>query len=129
MFEWDNSYKTGIQSIDAEHLMLFSLMNQIKININADRGKECVADILDALSVYASFHFANEKKLMETANFPEIDDHITEHMNFSRAVNNMKTKDISIYKVQSYLIDWLICHILGTDAKFVRFIQNTKVVQ
>jgi hemerythrin len=49
MLTWGDEYRIGNEEMDGEHIILFALLNQLDINIGADRTASCVADLLRAL--------------------------------------------------------------------------------
>lgn len=125
MFEWDNDYKIGISEIDGEHLVLFSLLNQLEVNINSEKAEECVEDVLSALLSYVGFHFENERQLMEKAGYPALDAHLAEHVRFVEKVHELQAEGAPglarALHLRQFVLDWLLAHILGSDAAYARF--------
>jgi hemerythrin-like metal-binding protein len=126
MFEWDNDYKIGIADMDGEHLVLFSLLNQLEVNINSEKADECVQDVLSALLSYVGFHFENERRLMEKAGYPGLEAHLVEHENFVAKVRDMQAGAAPsltrALQLRQFVLDWLLAHILGSDAAYARFV-------
>lgn len=125
MFEWDNDYKVGLSEVDGEHLVLFSLLNQLEININSDKAEECIEDVLSALLSYVGFHFENERRLMERTAYPHLDAHLREHSAFVDEVQRLKLERVpglhGALQLRQFVLDWLLAHILGSDAAYARF--------
>lgn len=125
MFEWDNDYKIGIAEIDGEHLVLFSLLNQLEVNINSDKTGECIEDVLSALLSYVGFHFDNERQLMERSGYPALAEHLREHSAFVEKVHDMQAEAspplARALRLRQFVLDWLLAHILGSDAAYARF--------
>lgn len=126
MFEWDADYRTGIEAIDGEHLVLFSLINQIEINVNNGKGGECVNDVVSALLSYVQFHFQNERGLMEQAGYPRLAEHLREHDLFVERVMAIGAKPDQLARalhLRQFILDWLLAHIMGSDAAFAQFME------
>lgn len=126
MFEWDGDYRIGHEQMDGEHLVLFSLLNQLEININSDKADDCVVDVLSALLSYVGFHFAHEAQVMEAAGYPKLADHLAEHDRFVETVMGMKAELADglagAMKLRAFVLNWLLAHILGSDAQYAKFI-------
>lgn len=131
MFVWENEYKIGQEEMDAEHLILFALLNQLDININDDRADDCVHDVLNALGSYIDYHFAHEEALMQSWNYPGLVAHAALHHDFIAEVSRLRaqaaqTKGVealkAALKVRGFVLDWLLGHILATDVEYAAFI-------
>mgnify|MGYP001809684752 CR=1 FL=1 len=133
MLAWEQGYKIGQWEMDAEHLILFSLLNQLDININADMAGECVHDVLTALDAYIDYHFAHEEALMKAWGYPQLESHSATHHQFMGEIaklrEELKSGDVvrGALKVRRFVLDWLLNHIMETDVDYARFIvEKTK---
>jgi hemerythrin len=128
MLAWEDGYKIGENDMDAQHLILFALLNQLDVNINADLAGECVADVLGALNAYIDYHFAHEEALMKAWNYPGLEGHATLHREFSadlaRLREGIASDDVlkSALKLRGFVLEWLLGHILEVDAEYARYI-------
>jgi len=125
---WESDYKIGHRQMDAQHLVLFSILNQLDININADLDYGSLIDILTAMKAYVSLHFANEEEVMRKAGYPQLTEHCQTHRTFLRQVASYE-KSLSpdnaletALKVRSTVMTWLIDHILTVDADYAKYI-------
>jgi hemerythrin len=128
MLVWEQAYKIGNEEMDAEHLILFSILNQLSTNINADQADECIGDVLGALGSYIDYHFAHEEALMKAWGYPGLDEHAAKHHDFMAEVSRLRheaetanTLEAAL-RVRSFVLEWLLGHILETDANYARFI-------
>lgn len=126
MFVWEDGYKIGQEEMDAEHLVLFALLNQLDININDDRAGDCLNDVLNALGAYIHYHFAHEEELMRAWNYPNLAAHAVVHQEFINKLSSLREQmggDAlkAALKVRSFVLDWLLGHILETDVEYVTF--------
>lgn len=132
MFVWEEGYKIGNEEMDAEHLILFALLNQIDININADMAADAMADVLTALGSYIDYHFAHEEALMRAWNYPELENHSAKHHDFMNELARLRTAAeageglTAALKLRGFVLQWLLNHIMEADADYARFIAAAK---
>ncbi|CAA7626975.1 bacteriohemerythrin [Magnetospirillum sp. UT-4] len=128
MLAWEDGYRIGHVDMDAQHLILFSLLNQIDINLQAGMTKRCAVDLLGALTAYIEYHFAHEEALMLYHGYPGLDAHAATHHTFVAEVARLRCKldsgDVAAAteEMRKAVLDWLLGHILETDTDYVRFI-------
>ncbi|MBC7908755.1 MAG: hemerythrin family protein [Rhodospirillaceae bacterium] len=131
MFVWEDGYKIGQEEMDAEHLILFALLNQLDVNINADRAGDCLDDVLNALGSYIDYHFAHEEALMQSWNYPGLETHSAMHKEFIKELAGLRAQvkgaDAlkAALKVRGFVLDWLLGHILETDVDYAAFMAVT----
>jgi hemerythrin len=130
MMVWDEGYKIGHEEMDGEHLILFSLLNQLNININDDRAGECLGDVLIALGSYIDYHFAHEEALMRSVGYPGLEEHAAKHRDFVAQLKQLsdEVKGAAALqaglKLRAFVLDWLLSHILETDMDYAGFIKT-----
>lgn len=128
MLVWENDYKIGNADMDAQHLILFALLNQLDVNINSDRAGECLDDVLNALAGYIDYHFAHEEALMKAWGYPGLDAHAQEHVAFVAEVKHLQAQVTgsnplaAALKVRGFVLNWLLSHILAVDLDYAKFI-------
>jgi len=125
-FEWDESIVLGIHSIDMQHKALFDWMNSLNEAITQGEGKEKVEEIINNLIKYVIVHFSEEERLMLSWNYPALEDHRKVHDHFATKLQEIQSSfnagnDMST-SVLVFMVDWLVCHIKGTDMYYSRFI-------
>ena len=130
MLVWEDEYKIGNEEMDAQHLILFALLNQLTVNIDNDRAGECLADVITALGGYIDYHFAHEEALMRAWDYPDIDAHSAKHVQFAAEVKHLQAQAHSgdmhkvAIRVRAFVLDWLLGHILGSDREYAAFIAS-----
>lgn len=132
MLVWEEAYKIGQAEMDSEHLILFSILNQLDINIDNDMAKACVSDVLGALKSYIDYHFAHEEALMRSYDYPRLDEHAAMHRDFVEQVVRLRERlagagtdpQHAALKVRSFVLDWLLNHILAADQDYSKFIKS-----
>ncbi len=117
--EWSRSYSVDVSQMDREHQRLIDLINQLYTAMREGRGKEAVGVILDELIDYTKTHFAHEEQWMRDAKYSGYDEQKRLHEALVARVLESKRKyaagETTSQEIMSFLKDWLIKHIQGTD--------------
>ena len=127
--EWNASYSIGIDEIDDHHKILLELLDRLYCLKLQENNKDELSNLLYELIDYSNYHFSAEERLMIKYDYPNIDHHILEHVDFA---NTMMTYEKMIVEDNDYIPDdvfdfvkrWLLEHILNTDIKMGQFIQS-----
>lgn len=77
--EWNNGYKLGLPSIDAEHKSLVDLLNLFLSASNADAPTSQLGVLLHDFIERTRTHFASEEQEMDRQNYPGFIAHKAEH--------------------------------------------------
>lgn len=129
LVRWNDQFSVGNLHIDEQHAILIDTINQLA-SAESLHNHHCVLMIIDELASYAAFHFDYEERLMESAGYPELEEHRIIHSAFVRWVAELRDDYVSFGKrplgesVLGYLRDWLSHHILGEDQRYRPFIQD-----
>jgi len=115
---WDESYSVGEPVIDQHHRALIDLINAL------DDDTE-IGFILEQLTLYVAEHFRAEEQLMKEKETADLDSHKLLHKEFEewlmaskQAYRTGGTGGIALKdNIRSYLRNWLIHHIKGSDQK------------
>lgn len=116
---WDSSFETGIAVIDAQHMQLIQLINELADEIG-HVSKEGLVRYLFRLKEYAQFHFQAEEAIMEATAYAGLEEHREEHAAF---VDQILLFDLDVILATEglpgdmlhFLREWLTSHILVTD--------------
>jgi len=134
IFIWDDSYKTGVESIDIQHQKLVSLLNELDESLNIGGDTHKVIKLLDELVEYTHFHFKDEEKFMlaHEYNTPSFQKHLLAHQEFINQINTAQQAchadpDKVTDDLLDFLVQWLINHILLTDKQMVKDISESSV--
>jgi hemerythrin len=129
LFIWNDSYKTNITGIDAQHKHLVDLINSLYDAMSKGQGNKALGGILDELYKYTVVHFGDEERLMLKTGYPDYAAHKKIHDEFTARVVAMK-RDFEAGKVSlslqvaTFLKEWLSGHILGTDKKYAPYLAS-----
>lgn len=128
IFEWDDSIALGIPTIDAQHKALFGWVNTLNAAIKNGDGAEAVGEVIWNLITYVTEHFSEEERLMLSCNYPGLAAHRKEHDQFVSRLREIQVEFIDGHEmgasVLDFMVDWLVCHIKGTDQGYSRFIHQ-----
>jgi hemerythrin-like metal-binding protein len=129
LISWNENYSVKIKDIDDQHKKLIDLINELHYAMKSGRGKEVVGKILLELVKYTEQHFSFEEKLFTKYNYPEGRTHSKTHQDLIDQLNEFISKydsgqnTLSI-ELMNFLRDWLTNHIMGTDKKYISFLNS-----
>jgi len=130
LMEWNDRMSVGVTQFDAEHKKLISLINDLFDAVQAGRGRDALGGILDGLITYTKTHFANEEANMQKLGYPDLSIHRKEHEALTQQVLEVQRKYHSgatamlSMEVLTFLKNWLIKHIQGTDKLYGPFFND-----
>jgi hemerythrin-like metal-binding protein len=128
IFDWDDSIALGIPTIDEQHKALFSWINTLNEAVNNGDGSEAVGEVIWKLITYVTEHFSEEERLMLSCNYPELVAHRKEHDQFVSRLTEIQVNFIDGHEmgknILDFMVEWLVCHIKGTDQGYSRFIHQ-----
>ncbi len=121
--EWDRAYATGIPIIDQQHKTLVGIINRLQDKVDSDSARGALEEILAELDHYAHYHFRTEEDMMAKSEYPKMDSHVNEHVQFINAIMKFDVDRLfNSEKVQeeilSFLKKWLLHHIKNVDKEF-----------
>lgn len=123
-FIWSREYKTGVDAMDAEHVILISVFNQLCAVVDAERADEAVDDIMGALVHYIRIHFRNEEKFLADNAYDHLVEHQAKHKAIAEELDSLygdylKDRNLDIARnLRSFVFSWLAGHILKEDKAY-----------
>ena len=129
--KWDNSLSVGIDTIDADHKKLLSLINQLQTAAHYQTDDELIETTLNDLVDYTKYHFSREEEMMQAANYPKLEAHKQQHAAMIEQVGKFideyrVDKTRTIENVCLYLKTWLINHINGSDQEYAPYLKKNQ---
>ena len=129
LIKWDSSYEIGHELIDQQHKTLVKMINDLNTAYSGDSTatREELANILSKLVNYTVFHFGSEENLFKNTVYPHVEEHIELHESMVNKISTFQEEfnkgeaDIS-NALLSFLIEWLLQHIKGTDRGYIKYI-------
>lgn len=119
---WDDSLSVDVEEIDDDHRKLVDLFNILIHSIMEGDPTDYIEAVLDELISCTEWHFKHEERLMLKYQYPQIEEHKTEHHDLIDSIKRLqsdiqKENIILSDKEVEYLSSWLTGHILGHDMK------------
>ena len=129
--EWQDEYTVGVKELDDQHR---SLLNTINTLIEEQEDKYEAAKFSPALSsliYYAYTHFATEERYLLQVHFPDLKQHVLEHIDFIMKTLGLALRvesggDETRIELLRYLKEWYSSHVLGTDRQYIPFLAAKK---
>ena len=124
--KWENTFELNIKEFDDHHRHLVGLMNSLHANLISGASDETLGVFVGKLTDYAIYHFSAEEHWMDEHRYPGYIEHRDEHITFVNKICEFQ-KDFEIGKAElsievlTFLMSWLIEHILLSDANFGNF--------
>jgi len=117
---WTDTFNIGIEAIDTDHQMLFTLLNDVTHNtINPHN----IDDALQKLIEYTVFHFQREEAIMKVVGYENLENHKILHQKLARQATelaniwNEEQNMQTIRDLRRFLRTWLVGHIKEDDSK------------
>lgn len=128
-FKWSPDYSVNIRTIDNQHKELVNILNRLFVAVSMREGDKAIAGILDALTSYTQTHFALEERLMQQANYQDLDAHKAEHQKLLDQLDQLCRKHMLeekpiYFEMLGFLKTWLKEHIQGVDTKYSAALQQ-----
>ena len=129
LISWRPEYQVGVRLIDTEHKYLFALINEFHAkHARGNALKQCVL-VLNRLVAYAEEHFQHEEALMQTINYPRLQDQKGMHKQLYTSIFELNEK----LSIEGALVDadtlrflkhWIIEHIVKEDTRIGDFLRS-----
>ena len=122
MLTWGDDYNMNISLIDEQHKKLYELINKARMVVNFSLIN--ALETLDQIKEYAREHFEIEEYFMKVCNFPELESHRNEHIDFANTIIDYKNKVVCgdsqiINEILGYIVGWVDNHIQVTDREYI----------
>ena len=124
IIEWDDSFLTGIETIDKQHKRLFDLLKTLCTQVEYEKEKKVLENTLEKLFDYTKYHFSTEEYLMRQANYSDYKSHKSQHEQFIQKVkdftaNFIEGKEELSSEIVDFLVNWVKNHISQVDKEYI----------
>ena len=132
LFTFNESWSVNVKNIDSQHTGIFDRINKLHKGIKFNKSTEEMIEILTDLAVYTTKHFKDEEALMKKANHKGLSGHIKIHEKLLLTVGNIiedlkAGREVDLIGVMVFAKDWVQEHILGTDRKYSKDMNNSGI--
>ncbi|MEE4197033.1 MAG: bacteriohemerythrin [Bacteroidales bacterium] len=126
---WKESFSVGVPSIDDQHKKLVGMINRLYSEFSNGITNKFLEEIIQELQGYTEYHFSYEEKFMQLYHFDDYKEHKAEHNLFIDKINQYKETLAKENKKEvidfiTFLKNWLLKHIMGTDKKYMKLFQD-----
>jgi len=123
IYQWEDKFSVGVQSIDNQHKELFRLINELLQAMKQGKASNITTQIIMDLEKYAIVHFQKEEFFFQRFNYQGAAEHIREHQLFIQKITTMKTdlksgKTALSFELLNFLKEWIDHHILVADKAY-----------
>lgn len=122
--------------IDEQHQALFKHTHDLVMSIGSGRNREEVSEIIAFLESYVVSHFETEEYFMKKYNYPQINQHKTEHARFieifTQLKQNYQREGGHLYlalQIQQQVVTWLLNHIAQSDKVLGEFLKEKQITE
>ena len=86
--EWNQSYNVGIEHVDKQHKHLVYLINSLYNACLDEKNilEETFTSVMKEMVEYVMIHFRDEEAIMESVNYPQLNEHKKKHEAFVKEV-------------------------------------------
>lgn len=126
LFQWSDEYSVGDADIDNQHKMIIEIAN----SLNEELSVEEVKAILLKLVHHSKDHFLCEEKMMESMDYPDLEEHRKLHTEMVTTLADFCLKKYEspeeVHEFRKFVYNWIIDHLLHHDKKLFRFVQEKR---
>ncbi|MEW5814481.1 MAG: bacteriohemerythrin [Spirochaetota bacterium] len=120
---WEEKFSVHVKEIDDQHKKLFAMINELIKAKEEGRDSEIIGHVLFEMVNYLDIHFKTEEKYMVEFGYAEYKSHLRQHSEFVQKTLEFGKKyrgkkDELSDEVLSFLIDWVIEHVLNSDSRY-----------
>ncbi|WP_297848294.1 bacteriohemerythrin [uncultured Desulfovibrio sp.] len=127
--QWTPRLDLHVPAIDGQHRQLCAYINDLYRAMKNNRTGEELQAIVKKLRDYTASHFSDEEKIFAASHYPGTAEHKAIHRKFVAKLDEFEqqlengTATVSM-DLLSFLKDWLINHIAGTDPTYLPYVKN-----
>ena len=127
--QWTPKLDLHVAMVDRQHRLLVDYINELYTAMAHNRTSEDLQAILRKLRDYTATHFADEEKLFTATAYLGAAEHMKIHRKFVAKLDEVEeqlksgTATVSM-DLLTFLKDWLVQHIMGTDPTYLPYLKK-----
>ena len=127
--QWTPKLDLHVAMVDRQHRLLVDYINELYTAMAHNRTTEELQAILRKLRDYTATHFADEEKLFTATAYLGAAEHMKIHRKFVAKLDEVEeqlksgTATVSM-DLLTFLKDWLVQHIMGTDPTYLPYLKK-----
>lgn len=134
---WKESYRIGVEKIDAQHRALFYHVTEFLQTIKDEGTWEAkipkVKETSKFMQSYVIEHFNDEEAFQQSVHYDEYEKHRQIHENFKVDMESLVSKmeethfsEVTAKEFGGKLMTWLIYHVTMEDQKIGAFVAKSR---
>ena len=126
LMNWDEIMSVGVEEIDDQHRRLIDLINEAYEALQK-HDEHRMSELIDKMSEYAQSHFESEERYLARCDFPHLEAHKVQHVQFNQTVAEFRRQQFSetnLSKIFVFLSRWLATHILESDKEYAPYLSE-----
>jgi len=127
-FNWNDSLSVHNHKMDNQHKQLINYIDNFYTVADSGDLKACVKSF-DNIVSFTTYHFRDEERMLEKANYPQLERHKMIHQQLVEQVTDLGKRLAEGQKnapsdIKVFLKNWLTAHIKGIDMKYSDFVND-----
>ncbi|MGA2352129.1 MAG: bacteriohemerythrin [Terracidiphilus sp.] len=123
LMTWNQNYSVGVQKVDAQHTVLFDIINDLHAAMMKGQAQSLTGPMLRKLLDYTNTHFKAEEAMMASSKYPGLAAHQVKHRELVKQVEDYVARfdkgEITLnLHLLNFLRDWLTSHIQKVDMEY-----------
>jgi len=129
---WCDEYNVNVEEIDIQHRKILELVNNLHSSVEACIDKNELKDLLVELVEYTGMHFSTEEQLMEKYDYPEHEEHLSEHRILLQHMTDLvavvsRGKYPTFFSDYDVSTDWALVHISEFDKSLGAYLNSKNI--
>jgi hemerythrin len=116
---WSPNLSVGVEELDADHLELIEVLNQLDVEVSCAAGHDAISQTLNKLILRTETHFQREEEIMTREEYPEAEHHAEIHRALSEEIQEFRKEFVAGMEIgpeiTEFIKRWLISHIMESD--------------
>jgi len=130
LINWSTKLSVGVFQLDADHMILIGLINQLYDAMSEGHGQQLTKIIFATLKEYTVSHFSREEALMKAQKYPDYEGHKGYHVKLINQLDEFMARhaadntSVTPPEVAQFLQGWLVNHIQKADFAYKPFMPH-----
>lgn len=131
VLSWCKDFEIGVEEIDNEHKDIIEHFEKLYVLMKEGQGHEYYMKLMKFLEYYVNTHFQHEEALQVKLGYSGYNEHKVLHQAFKAQVelmisqnNKSNVSNADVVKLNLFIKEWLIHHILIEDKKIAAYINK-----
>jgi hemerythrin len=120
LLTWNHASSVGVRVLDQQHGILLDSLNELGVAIASGAHAEEISEMLARLIDFTRRHFETEEALMDRYEYPDRDEHVSEHQHMMAQIADttramQRGEPVHLRALTGFVRRWFMSHIEGQD--------------